>query len=85
MRFLSEDFGCLLRKMRQDRSLTQQQAGELARLNRKMVMRIEQGENVGIEEVHKLAFALGFTLSLEEKIRPTWENARQYFLDDDDD
>lgn len=81
---LSVSFGKALRKARKERALTQEQAAQKSGLNRKIVLRIEKGENVGIDEIHKLAFALGFTLSLSETIRPTWENAREFFFGDDD-
>ncbi|MGD9663267.1 MAG: helix-turn-helix domain-containing protein [Porticoccaceae bacterium] len=82
---LSVAFGRQLRRARKDRAMTQEQAALRAGINRKLVMRIEKGENVGIDEIHKLALALGFTLALAETVRPTWENAREIFLDEDDD
>ncbi|RII83463.1 helix-turn-helix transcriptional regulator [Neopusillimonas maritima] len=82
---LSAHFGRKLKQARVERALTQAQAASRAGINRKLIIRIEKGENVGIDEVHKLAHALGFTLTLSETIRPTWENAREIFLSDDDD
>lgn len=84
MYLLSEDFGRVMREARNDRSLTQARAAELAGITRATVVRIEKGENVGVDDIHKLASALGYTLSLSETIRPTWENAREIFLRDDD-
>lgn len=82
--YLSEDFGKRLRAARRDRKLTQSEAASKAGITRALVIRIEKGENVGVDEVHKLAFALGFTLALSESIRPTWENARSFFMEEDD-
>ncbi len=81
---LSEDFSKQLRAARRDRKLTQNEAAHRAGITRALVIRIEKGENVGVDEVHKLAFALGFTLALSESIRPTWENARSFFMDENE-
>lgn len=82
--YLTERFGEALRVARRDRRVTQLAAAEKAGISRAQVMRIEKGENVGVDDIHKLAFALGFTLALAETIRPTWENAREFFLGDED-
>lgn len=80
---LSATFGKLLRDKRRDRRLTQEAAAKAAGLTRTKVLRIEKGENVGIDDVHRLALALGFTLTLTESVRPTWENAREFFFPDE--
>lgn len=82
---LAQDFGKLLRDARRDRGLTQRQTADAAGVSRATLMRLEKGANVGLEDTCKVARALGFTLSLSESIRPTWETAREFFSDGDDD
>lgn len=82
--FLSTQFGQQLRAARRDRHLSQTDLAQKAGLHRNLVSRMERGENVGIDEIHKAAQALGFRLGLEESIRPTWENATAMFGDEDD-
>jgi len=77
-------FGKKIREARKDRGMTQVQLARAANVSRSSVLRIEAGANVGIEELHKIAHALGFVLSLSETVLPTWETAAEFFLKDDD-
>ena len=73
---LSEGFGKQLCAARRDRKLTQNEAASKTGMTRALVIRIEKGENVGVDEVHKPAFALGFTVTLSESMKyGGWDRA----------
>lgn len=72
------------RTMRQRRGLTQAELAFRAGLPRAKVIQIEKGdEGVSIGAYAALATALGAALTLEPLQRPTLEETRDVFADDD--
>ena len=77
--FQLQRLGNAFKAMRENRGLTQVEAGELARISRLSVIRIEAGrETVAVGAYDKLATALGAELSLAPCIRPTLEELKDF-------
>lgn len=75
--------GQSLKELRLRRGLTQQQAGDLARMPREKVVRLEQGRgSTAIEAYVALAHALGAELALAPTRRPTIEEITKVLADD---
>ncbi|MDP1654519.1 MAG: helix-turn-helix transcriptional regulator [Hylemonella sp.] len=69
-----QQLGRTYKAMRENRGLTQAQAGESAGIPRLAVIKIEAGRgNVSIGTYNKLATALGVDLTLRPRTRPTLE------------
>ena len=77
--FQLQRLGATFKAMRVNRGLTQARAGELARIPRLTVIRIEAGrESVAVVSYDKLASALGAELTLAPRSRPTLEELRDF-------
>ncbi len=77
--FQLQRLGKVFKAMRENRGLTQVQAGELARIPRLAVIKIEAGrETVAIGAYGKLANALGAELALLPRTRPTLEELKDF-------
>ena len=77
--FQLQRLGKAFKAMRENRGLTQVQAGELARIPRLAVIKIETGrDTVAIGAYGKLANALGAELALIPRIRPTLEEMKDF-------
>ena len=73
-----------IRAMRRRRGLTQAALAELAALPRLKIIQIEKGDpGVSVGAYAAAAAALGSELSLAPLARPTLEEARELFADDD--
>lgn len=60
---VQERFGCRLKEIRQEQSLTQEELAHKAGLNRTYIGDIERGEkNLTLESMDKLATALGIKI-----------------------
>ncbi|WP_188793659.1 helix-turn-helix domain-containing protein [Dyella nitratireducens] len=76
--------GHAIRNMRQHRGLTQQDLASRAGVPRRKVIEVEQGSpRVAIETYAKVAHALGGELSVAPARRPTLEELREIFTDED--
>ncbi|WP_423372859.1 helix-turn-helix domain-containing protein [Dyella acidisoli] len=76
--------GQAIRAMRQHRGLTQQDVALRASVPRRKVIEIEQGSpRVVIETYAKVAHVVGGELSLAPARRPTLEEVREIFTDED--
>lgn len=76
--------GQAIRSMRQHRGLTQQDVASRAGVPRRKVIEVEQGSaRVAIETYAKVAHALGGELSVVPARRPTLEELREIFTDED--
>ena len=76
--------GQAIRSMRQHRGLTQQELAQRAHVPRRKVIEIEQGSpRVAVEAYAKVADALGGELSVMPARRPTLEEVREIFSDED--
>lgn len=76
--------GQAIRSMRQHRGLTQQEVAARASVPRRKVIEVEQGSaRVAIETYAKVADALGGELSVTIVRRPTFEELREVFPDED--
>ena len=70
--------------MRQRRGLTQQETAALAGVPRRKVIEVEQGlPRVAIDTYAKIARALGGELSVIPARRPTLEEVKEIFTDED--
>ena len=70
--------------MRQHRGLTQQDLAQRARVPRRKVIEIEQGSpRVAVETYAKVADALGGELAVIPARRPTLEELREIFANED--
>lgn len=77
--FQLQRLGKAFKAMRENRGLTQVGAGELARIPRLAVIKIEAGrETVAINAYSKLATALGAELALVPRTRPTLEELKDF-------
>lgn len=77
--FQLQRLGNAFKAMRVNRGLTQAKAGELARIPRLSVIRIEAGrDTVAVGAYDKLASALGAELTLVPRTRPTLEELRDF-------
>jgi transcriptional regulator with XRE-family HTH domain len=77
--FQLQRLGKAFRAMRENRGLTQVEAGELAHIPRLAVIKIEAGrETVAIGAYSKLANALGAELALMPRTRPTLEELKDF-------
>ena len=77
--------GKSLRDMRKHRGLTQEQVATLARVPRLKVIQIERGDlKVSVGAYAQVARAVGGELTVAPSRRPTLEEARDYFSNDDD-
>ena len=77
--FQLQRLGNAFKAMRENRGLTQMQAGKLACIPRLAVIRIEAGrETVAIGTYGKLANALGAELALAPRTRPTLEELKDF-------
>jgi HTH-type transcriptional regulator / antitoxin HipB len=76
--------GQAIRAMRQQRGLTQQEVALRAGVPRRKVIEVEQGSlRVAIETYAKVAHAVGGELSLAVARRPTLDEVREIFADED--
>ncbi len=76
--------GQSIRSMRQRRGLTQQETATLAGVPRRKVIEVEQGfPRVAIDTYAKIAHALGGELSVIPARRPTLEEVKEIFTDED--
>lgn len=76
--------GQTIRNMRQHRGLTQQEVASRAGVPRRKVIEVEQGSpRVAIEAYAKVAHALDGELSVIPARRPTLEEVREIFTDED--
>jgi transcriptional regulator with XRE-family HTH domain len=77
--FQLQRLGKAFKAMRENRGLTQVEAGELALIPRLAVIKIEAGrETVAIGAYSKLANALGAELALMPRTRPTLEELKDF-------
>lgn len=77
--FPLQRLGKAFKEMRENRGLTQVDAGELACIPRLAVIKIEGGrETVAIGTYSKLAMALGAELALVPRTRPTLEELKRF-------
>ena len=77
--FQLQRLGKALKAMRQNRGLTQIEAGALARLPRLAVIKIEAGrKTVAMGAYDQLANALGAELGLVLRTRPTLEELKDF-------
>ena len=53
------EFGRRFRRLRKERNLSQEKLSELAGLDRTYISQVENGANVTLATIHKLAGALG--------------------------
>lgn len=82
---LSKEFAAKLRALRKDRGYTQAYLAKISGVTRLTIIRLEKGENVGLNDICKVALGLDHTLSLAATVWPTWENAKELLWDGDDD
>jgi y4mF family transcriptional regulator len=81
---LLDRLGQAIRSMRQHRGLTQQEVAARAGVPRRKVIEVEQGSpRVAIETYAKVADALGGELSVVPARRPTLDELREIFPDED--
>jgi len=76
--------GQAVRAMRQRRGLTQQETASLAGVTRRKVIEVEQGSpRVAIDTYARIAHVLGGELSVIPARRPTLEEVKEIFADED--
>lgn len=76
--------GKAIRSMRQRRGLTQQETAAIAGVPRRKVIEVEQGSpRVAIDTYARVAYALGGELTVIPARRPTLEEVREIFSDED--
>jgi transcriptional regulator with XRE-family HTH domain len=57
-------FGCTVKKLRAERGISQEKLADLSGLHRTYIGSLERGKrNVSLENINKLAIALGCTIS----------------------
>lgn len=57
-------FGCTVKKLRTEKGISQEKLAELSGLHRTYIGSLERGKrNVSLENINKLAIALGCTIS----------------------
>lgn len=62
---INEDVGFNIRRIREERDLSQEKLADLARLHRAYVGQIERGEkNIGLKNLEKIAKALNVSIKV---------------------
>ena len=82
--FLAQQFGLLIRELRLEAQLSQEEFADRCELHRTYIGSIERGEKtITIETAYKIAMALGMSLSyIFQRLESTMEEGRSIKHDD---
>ena len=72
-----------LRKLRQERKLSQRELADRAKVALRTITNVEGAENVGVKELSRVANALGYELVLRPRNLAVFEELAATFKDDE--